>query len=42
MIDEMKYPHVAAFLRQHPEMTIDDAIAYFEHLEEDKNYLFQW
>ena len=33
MINEEKYPHTAAFLKQHPGWTIDQAIAYFEKLK---------
>jgi len=30
---EEKYPHATRFLREHPEMTLDDALKYFENLE---------
>jgi len=33
MIDESKYPHAARFLKEHPEMTLDDAITHLEHFE---------
>ncbi len=32
-LEEKKYPHAAKFLKAHPQMTIDQAIAYFERLE---------
>jgi len=32
-VNEEKYPNTARFLKQHPDMTVDDAIAYFEKLE---------
>jgi hypothetical protein len=33
MIDEKKYPRTAKFLREHPGMSLDDAIHYLEHFE---------
>lgn len=33
MIDATKYPHAASFLKKHPEMSLDDAIAYLEHFD---------
>jgi len=33
MIDEQKYPRTAKFLREHPGMDLDAAIAYLEHFE---------
>jgi hypothetical protein len=37
MINEKKYPHATAFLKQHPGWTIDQAIAYIEQQIELRN-----
>ena len=31
MIDEKKYPRATAFLKQHPGMTVDEAIKFLEN-----------
>jgi len=33
MVDFSKYPRTQRFLSEHPGMTIDEAITYFENLE---------
>ena len=30
MIDEKRFPHAARFLREHPDLDLDSAIAYLE------------
>ena len=32
MINESKYPHATAFLKRHPDLTLDEAISYVEQL----------